>query len=74
MTGRVCSRCGWGLHGDICGKCDQPAEGRVSSAERDDDGFLLDEDGNAYGWCNSCGEEAPAGSECCDDGEVVPDA
>ena len=23
------------------------------------------------GWCNACGEEAPMGTECCDDGEVV---
>lgn len=37
----------------------------------DDDGFALDENGIAWGHCNSCGEEAPAYSECCDDGEVV---
>lgn len=38
----------------------------------DDEGYALDEYGNAYGHCNSCGEEAPANSECCTDGEVVP--
>lgn len=38
----------------------------------DDEGFLLDESGNAYGHCNSCGEEAEAYSECCDDGEIEP--
>lgn len=42
------------------------------SGEKDEDGFDLDEWGNAYGYCNACGEEAPADSECCDDGEVVP--
>lgn len=39
---------------------------------RSPEGFLLDEYGNEYGWCNSCGEDAPAESECCEDGEVVP--
>jgi hypothetical protein len=43
------------------------------SEERDDDGFLLDEWGRPYGWCNSCGEEALAHLDCCDDGEVVPE-
>ena len=37
-----------------------------------DDGFFVDDDGNEWGYCNSCGEEAVADSECCDDGEVVP--
>lgn len=37
-----------------------------------DEGFLVDDDGSEYGWCNSCGEEALASSDCCDDGEVVP--
>ena len=32
----------------------------------------LDEYGTHYGYCNSCGEEAILGSECCDDGEVFP--
>ena len=40
--------------------------------ERDEDGFLLDEEGNSWGYCNACGEEALADLECCDDGEVVP--
>lgn len=43
-----------------------------SESAYDEDGFVLDEYGNAFGWCNSCGEEAPADSECCSDGEVVP--
>lgn len=30
----------------------------------------LDEE--EYGYCNSCGEEARIGDECCEDGEVVP--
>lgn len=38
----------------------------------DEDGFTLDEWGNPYGYCNACGEEAPAYQECCEDGEVVP--
>lgn len=42
------------------------------AVERDEDGFFLDEWGNPYGYCNACGEEAPADSECCEDGEVVP--
>ena len=42
-------------------------------SKRDEDGFFLDEFGQAWGHCNSCGEEALADSECCDDGEVVPD-
>lgn len=41
--------------------------------DHDEDGFPLDEWGRAWGHCNSCGEEARAESECCDDGEVVPD-
>lgn len=32
---------------------------------------ITDEYGTEYGWCNSCGEEAPMDTECCDDGEVV---
>lgn len=43
------------------------------SREYNEDGFLLDEDGTAWGYCNSCGEEAEAYTECCDDGEVVPE-
>lgn len=38
----------------------------------DDDGFIQDEYGQSYGYCNACGEEAPADGECCEDGEVVP--
>lgn len=30
-----------------------------------------DDWGNHLGYCNSCGEEAMLGTECCDDGEVV---
>ena len=41
-------------------------------AEVDEDGFYLDEWGQPYGYCNACGEEAPAYADCCDDGEVVP--
>jgi hypothetical protein len=37
-----------------------------------DDGYFEDEYGNEYGYCNACGEEAPAESTCCEDGEVVP--
>lgn len=36
------------------------------------DGYLVDEYGDEWGYCNSCGEEARADDECCDDGEVVP--
>ena len=43
-----------------------------SAEDRDEDGFVLDEWGTAYGYCNACGEEAPADRECCEDGEVVP--
>ena len=45
----------------------------AESRQVDDEGWTLDEYGNQYGHCNACGEEAPADSECCDDGEVVPD-
>lgn len=38
----------------------------------DEDGYAIDEWGHPYGYCNSCGEEAPADGECCDDGEIVP--
>lgn len=31
-----------------------------------------DEWGRRLGWCNSCGEEAPLDTDCCEDGEVVP--
>lgn len=37
-----------------------------------EDGYAEDEYGKEYGYCNGCGEEAPADSECCEDGEVVP--
>lgn len=39
-----------------------------------EDGFVLDEWGNEWGTCNSCGEEARAEGICCVDGEVVPEA
>lgn len=38
----------------------------------DSDGFMLDEDGQAWGHCNHCGEAARAEDECCYEGEVVP--
>lgn len=38
----------------------------------DDEGYWRDEYGHQIGVCNSCGEEAGVGTECCDDGEVVP--
>ena len=37
-----------------------------------EDGYLVDETGNEYGWCNGCGEEADRNGECCPDGEIVP--
>lgn len=40
--------------------------------KRSEDGFIVDEWGQEWGTCNSCGEEAKAEEECCDDGEVVP--
>ena len=40
--------------------------------EYDDYGYVLDDYGHQIGWCNSCGEEAEADTECCEDGEVVP--
>ena len=43
----------------------------MSDQEWDDEGYALDELGRQYCHCNSCGEEAPAESECCEDGEVV---
>ncbi len=33
--------------------------------------YVLDT-GEHMGYCNSCGEEAEIGQECCEDGEVVP--
>jgi len=41
-------------------------------SERNEDGWLVDDDGREWGYCNSCGEETEAYAECCDDGEVVP--
>ena len=38
----------------------------------DEYGYVVDEYGHQIGWCNSCGEEAEADTECCEDGEVVP--
>ena len=38
----------------------------------DEEGYALDEYEQPFGYCNACGEEAPAYSECCEDGEVVP--
>ena len=40
---------------------------------RDEEGWLIDDNGQQWGHCNSCGEEAQADTECCDDGEVVPE-
>lgn len=37
-----------------------------------EEGWSVDELGQEFGYCNSCGEEANAYMECCDDGEVVP--
>jgi hypothetical protein len=37
-----------------------------------EDGYVLDEWDREWGTCNACGDEAPAGADCCDDGEVVP--
>ena len=37
-----------------------------------DEGYFVDENGHEWGWCNSCGDEAPANTTCCIDGEVVP--
>lgn len=31
----------------------------------------IDEWGTHLGYCNACGEEAPMGSDCCPEGEVV---
>ena len=39
---------------------------------RDAEGWILDDDGRQYGFCNSCGEESPADTECCEDGEIWP--
>lgn len=44
----------------------------VPATEYDEDGYALDEWGQPYGYCNDCGEEASAYTECCDGGEVVP--
>jgi hypothetical protein len=41
--------------------------------KRDEEGWLIDDNGQQWGHCNSCGEEAQADTECCDDGEVVPE-
>lgn len=39
----------------------------------DDEGFLLDSNGIAWGHCNACGEETRADHNCCEDGEIVPE-
>lgn len=46
----------------------EPLEGQV-----DEEGFVLDEYGRPWGHCNACGEEAEANTDCCEDGEVVPE-
>lgn len=40
--------------------------------DRDEEGWVLDEDGNRYGHCNACGEERQEFEDCCDDGEITP--
>ena len=40
--------------------------------DTNEDGYLVDEYGTEWGYCNACGEEARAGDDCCEDGEVVP--
>ena len=35
--------------------------------EYDEYGYIVDEYGHQIGWCNSCGEEAEADTECCED-------
>lgn len=32
----------------------------------------VDEWDRHYGYCDACGENAELGTECCDDGAVVP--
>jgi hypothetical protein len=36
------------------------------------DGWMLDEYGNAWGYCNACGEEVLSTGVCCMEGEIVP--
>jgi hypothetical protein len=50
----------------------EDARGGPPEPNVDENGYLIDEHGNAWGECNSCGDEAAAYGECCDDGEVVP--
>lgn len=52
--------------------CDVPGCTHDSVATYDDEGWMLDEYGNQYGYCNGCGEESQAERDCCADGEVVP--
>lgn len=50
----------------------EDARGGPPEPNVDEDGYVIDEHGNPWGECNSCGEEAEANGSCCDDGEVVP--
>lgn len=38
----------------------------------DGEGWYVDDNGDRFGTCNACGEEARESDECCDDGEIVP--
>ena len=38
----------------------------------DSEGWYVDDNGDRFGTCNSCGDEARESDECCDDGEIVP--
>jgi hypothetical protein len=44
-----------------------PEPGQVDS-----DGWLIGPDGERIGMCDSCGEEAVEGQDCCSDGDIVP--
>ncbi|XKH58551.1 hypothetical protein LG293_15980 (plasmid) [Citricoccus nitrophenolicus] len=41
------------------------------TVQYDDEGFWLDEWGQRWGTCNSCGADVRAHEQCCEDSEVV---
>lgn len=47
-------------------------DGPEPTSGYDDEGWLVDDHGLQWGYCNDCGEERQPGEECCEDGEVVP--
>ena len=58
---------------DGCFRCElNRDEAESARADALAEGWVEDEYGNLYGFCNSCGEERQEFEDCCTDGEIVP--